>query len=98
MMRRLLVTVGMMVMGLTGSLGLSAATATHAAASTNVPAWGCGGWDCRGGHDRCDWCGGDRRDHRCDGWCGDRRDHRDRDRNRCDWSWEWGSDCRRGRW
>jgi hypothetical protein len=79
-MRRLLVTLATVAMGLTGSLGLSAMTATHAAASTNVPARGCG-WDC--GRDR----------HRCDWWCGgDHRDHRDR----CDWRWGWGWDCRRG--
>ena len=91
-MRRLLVTLATVGMGLTGSLGLSAMTATHAAAATSTPMWRCD-WGC--GHDRdrhrCDWGCGER--HGCDWWgCGDRRDHRDR----CDWRWGWGWDCRRG--
>jgi hypothetical protein len=87
-MRRLVVTLATVAMGLTGSLGLSTMTATHAAAASNVPARGCG-WDCRGGDRWCDWGCRDHRD-RCDWGCRDRDRH-----NRCDWRWDW--DCR-GRW
>jgi hypothetical protein len=73
-MRRLLITGATVVMGLTGSLGISAVSSTHVAAATSSPTW------------RCDWDRGcDHRD-RCDWDCWDRDHHHHRDR--CDWNWD----------
>lgn len=64
-MRRLVVILATVGMGLTGSLGLSAMTATHAAASTSAPMWGCD-WGCGRDRQRCDWGCWDRGRDRCD--------------------------------
>jgi hypothetical protein len=87
-MRRLLFTGATVVMGLAGSLGVSASSATHAAAAVNSPARSCGWYDYR-------YC---REDRRCDDgfYDCDRHGHHDRDRDRCDY--RWGYDCRYRWW